>query len=138
MLVSIRYFPGRPLNRDGGDVGIAVVTDDYLPFAASLFGVELDLSRALITVTARDCWNWFASGIEITATTADEKTEYAYFRGSSVSRDGGTDTSGVAWVINLPPGNTELVATRDGAEVSRLTINAAPGGNQAEMYPSTR
>ncbi len=112
--------PGRPLNRPNQRIQTQLGTTEGAMGFAEEAGIAYDPSRGNLVVLVRDCWNAFAPGIRVDASTADAKTVRGYVGSMGFDAEA-TETAieGAMGFLNVPPGEVELVAYRDDVEVSR-------------------
>ncbi|MEM6989114.1 MAG: hypothetical protein AAF721_01410 [Myxococcota bacterium] len=96
---------------DPSEVELGALAPMTLGAFVSLTGAEQDPARGSLVLTARDCDEELAQGVEFEVGTADEASTYAYLEGMLPSAKATqTDASGRAGVLNLPEGPVEVTA----------------------------
>jgi hypothetical protein len=122
---------GFPLSEVHGVLGapIPVVPRGELSDLAGLFGVTIDPAMGHIAAVAVDCLGNQSSGVRFAVSGAPSTAQTFYFRGRFPNKEGPTDSSGNAFILNVAPGTYQMEATPDllGAPSSRQTVVVRAG-----------
>lgn len=120
-------YPPKPLadNFDGASLNIInQSTLDLL--SGTLCGAAQDGTKGLVAVLVVDAADMPVAGATITGSPAPAK--YCYNSGGFPNKNATmTDTDGIAYMINLPPGEVTVSATKSGSTFLAHKVNARAG-----------
>ncbi len=109
---------------------LQLIDDATKDILLQLAEITLDPERGHLLFDARDCIGRLSAGVEVTASTSDDRSQRVYVSGpfpDAMARD--TDTSGLGAIFNLPIGMTRVTAvhTPTGTTIATIDVHITPG-----------
>lgn len=105
------FFASSPLTRNHAQFTWALSSQTAFLNLVSSAHVTLESTRGHIAVGAVDCLLSPASGVTFTATPSDANTKFLYLAGGILlDTTEGTDLTGIAFLLNAPPGTVTIQA----------------------------
>jgi hypothetical protein len=129
-MVHYLYFLSFPLSEPHAQLAMLVLTPGALDGMVAVAHVTLDPTRGQVAVVAQDCLLTGAPGVSFAADAIDAQTRELYFIASELSTTAtATDSSGLAFFFNVPPGSLTIRATPKavGTVSSTASLYVQPG-----------
>jgi len=120
------YAP-KPLDADFSSASINMINSGTLGLlSGTLCGNAQDAAKGVIAVLVVDAANNPVAGASVSSTPAAAK--YCYNSGGFPSRNATmTDTDGIAYMLNVAPGQVTVSATKTGTTFASHAVNARAG-----------
>ena len=120
------YAP-KPLDADFSSASINMINSGTLGLlSGTLCGNAQDAAKGVIAVLVVDASNNPIAGASVSSTPAAAK--YCYNSGGFPSRNATmTDTDGIAYMLNVAPGQVTVSATKTGTTFASHAVNARAG-----------
>jgi hypothetical protein len=126
-LLDTYLYPPKPLSEDFGTASIYMVSSGTLDLLSSLAcRNQQDLAKGLVAVLVTDAANMPVAGAKVSSSPAAAKDCYN-MGGTPNSNATMTDTDGIAYELNLPPGEVTVSATKSGSTFNSHKVNARAG-----------
>jgi hypothetical protein len=120
-------YPPKPLSENFDRASLNIVNQSTLDLlSGTLCGTLQEGTKGLVAVLVVDAANAPVAGATITGAPAPAK--YCYNSGGFPNKNATmTDTDGIAYMINLPPGEVTVSATKSGTTFVSHKVNARAG-----------
>jgi hypothetical protein len=136
-VMGLSLFPtiiywGFPLSEANGRLGepIPLFSAAGLAGLTQFNGLSLRADRGHVAVVALDCFGYQAAGVTFSLVASDGSTMSPFYvAGTALSSTGGTDGTGSAFFLNVPPNDATVSAMPSGATVAASTqrVNVRAG-----------
>lgn len=128
-------FPPTPIYQDLGGASIIMLDTTSLGLLSQLVSVTQDNDKGMLLVVVLDCNGDPVEGATVTSNPAAGETAYIDGQTPSTSATA-TDSSGVAMLFNVPPGDVEVDASVMGMSLREHTVRILTVGGDAENDPA--
>jgi hypothetical protein len=120
-------YPPKALDADFNMASLNMVDDSTLMLlSGSLCGSQQDTAKGVIAMIVADANMTAVKGASVSSSPAAQK--YCYNQGGFPNKSAtATDTDGIAYMINLPPGDVTVNARMTGVTYVSHKVNARPG-----------
>jgi len=118
------WYESNPIEASGSEAPLAL-TPALLGALEKLGGAELDPSRGLVGARIIGCNRLQGAGFTLEVSGADAQSKIGYFVSNVPDKTAtSTDSSGLAYALNLPPGKVTLVTRdpRSGVRLGKLDV----------------
>lgn len=120
-------YPPKPLAEDFASASLNMINDSTLGLlSGTLCGASQDAAKGVIAVLVVDAANNPVAGATVSSTPAAAK--YCYNSGGFPNRNATmTDTDGIAYMLNVAPGEVTVSAAKSGSSFSSHKVTARAG-----------
>jgi hypothetical protein len=126
-LLDTYLYPPKPLIADFDGASIFMVSSSTLGLLSNLLcRNDQDLAKGLVAVLVTDAADMPVAGAAVSSTPAAAK--YCYNMGGNPTGDATmTDVDGIGYMLNLPPGEVTVSASKSGSTFFSHKVNARAG-----------
>ena len=129
--IDTYLYPPKPLSADFDKASMNMVNTSTLDtLSGTLCGNNQDLAKGLVAVIVADANNTAIAGAMVSSTPTAAK--YCYNKTGSIGTIPDksatvTETDGIGYMINLPPGQVTVTATKTGTTFASHAVQARAG-----------
>lgn len=128
--IDTYVYPPYPIFESLANTPIIMIKSSLLPLLSGLTGVDQDSANGILIVAINDCDEAAIEGAVVSITPSVGTIKYAEANNIPGMTDyPSTQSSGIAYIFNVPPGSYTIGATVGAANLRDNTVTAFAGSN---------